>query len=124
MKGPISYALSYPRRLDNILPPLNLAKIKELTFEEPDLKKYPSLALTYEALNAGGTMPCVLNAANEIAVEAFLNERITFMGIPAVVADTMAEHEVLKGETIEEVISASEWARKKAEEIINNRANK
>lgn len=124
MKGPISYALSYPKRLSNILPSLNLAKIKELTFEEPDLKKYPSLALTYEALNAGGTMPCVLNAANEIAVEAFLNERISFMGIPAVVADTMAEHEVLKGETIEEVISASEWARKKAEEIINNRTKK
>lgn len=124
MKGPISYALSYPKRLSNILPSLNLAKIKELTFEEPDLKKYPSLALTYEALNSGGTMPCVLNAANEIAVEAFLNERISFMGIPAVVADTMAEHEVLKGETIEEVISASEWARKKAEEIVNNRTKK
>ncbi len=124
MKGPISYALSYPKRFGNVLPPLNLAKIKELTFEEPDVNKYPALALTYDALNAGGTMPCVMNAANEIAVEAFLNEKISFTEISRVVSDTMAEHKVLKGETIEEVISASEWAKQKAEDIVNNRNKK
>ncbi len=118
MKGPISYALSYPERFGNVLPSLNLAQIKELTFEEPDLKKYPSLGLTYDALNAGGTMPCVLNAANEIAVDAFLGEKISFSEIPRVVSETMAEHRVLKGESMEEILGASEWARQKAKEVI------
>lgn len=119
MKGPISYALSYPQRFVNVMPVLSLAKIKELTFEEPDRKKYPSLTLTYDALKAGGTMPSVLNTANEAAVEAFLNEKIPFTGIPRVVSDTMAMHKVGKGETIDEVVSASNWARQKAEELIN-----
>jgi 1-deoxy-D-xylulose-5-phosphate reductoisomerase len=118
MKGPISYALSYPQRFGNVLPTLNLAQIKELTFEEPDLKKYPSLGLTYEALTAGGTMPCVLNAANEIAVEAFLSEKISFMEIPRIVSETMAEHRLQKGESIEEIMGASEWAKQKAKKVI------
>jgi 1-deoxy-D-xylulose-5-phosphate reductoisomerase len=124
MKGPISYALSYPERFAHVLPSLDLSEIKELTFEEPDMNKYPSLALTYDALRAGGTMPCVLNAANEIAVESFLNEKIPFMDIPRVVSDTMNDHRVIKGETIEEVIDASEWAKQKAKEIVNNRNGK
>jgi 1-deoxy-D-xylulose-5-phosphate reductoisomerase len=124
MKGPISYALSYPERFAHVLPSLNLAEIKELTFEEPDVKKYPSLALTYDALHAGGTMPCVLNAANEIAVEAFLSEKISFTEIFRVVSDTMKSHSVAKGETIEEVLSASEWAKQKAEEFVDNRNGK
>ncbi len=124
MKGPISYALSYPDRLGNVLPALDLAEEKELTFEEPDMKKYPSLSLTFDALRAGGTMPCVLNAANEIAVDAFLEERIPFTGISSVVSDTMAEHEVLSGETIEEVINVSNWARQKTLEIIDIRNGK
>jgi 1-deoxy-D-xylulose-5-phosphate reductoisomerase len=118
MKGPISYALSYPERLGNILPVLNLSEVKELTFEEPDNEKYPSLSLTYDALRMGGTMPCVLNTANETAVEAFLNEKISFTEIPRVVSKTMAEHKVLKGESVEEVISVSNWARQKSEEVI------
>ncbi len=124
MKGPISYALSYPDRLGNVLPALDLAEVKELTFEEPDMKKYPSLSLTFDALRAGGTMPCVLNAANEIAVDAFLEEKIPFTGISSVVSDTMAEHEVLSGETIEEVIDVSNWARQKTLEIIDMRNGK
>ncbi|MDH4028646.1 MAG: 1-deoxy-D-xylulose-5-phosphate reductoisomerase, partial [Nitrospirota bacterium] len=118
MKGPISYALSYPQRFGNVLPPLRLSEIRELTFEEPDTDKYRSLPLTFDALRAGGTMPCVLNAANEAAVEAFLDGRIMFTDIYRVVSDTMAVHSVLKGESIEEVISASGWARQKAGEII------
>ena len=118
MKGPISYALSYPERLGKVLPTLELAEIRELTFEEPDVKRFPSLAITYDALRAGGTMPCVLNAANEAAVEAFLDERIPFTDIFRVVSDTMAEHEVSDGETIEEVINVSEWAKEKAKEVI------
>ncbi len=118
MKGPISYALAYPQRLGNILPSLNLAQIGELTFNEPDVNKYPSITLTYDALRAGGTMPCVLNSANEAAVDAFLDEKIGFMDIAQVVSETMAEHSVLNGDTIEEVIGVSNWARQKAVEII------
>jgi len=118
MKGPISYALSYPKRFGDILPALNLAEIKELTFETPDMSKYPALKLTYDALEAGGTMPCVLNAANEAAVDAFLNEKISFTDISIIVSETMSEHKVLKGDTIEEVIGVSDWARQKAEDII------
>jgi 1-deoxy-D-xylulose-5-phosphate reductoisomerase len=124
MKGPISYALSYPERFGNVLPPLNLAEIGGLTFMEPDMEKYQSLSLTYEALRAGGTMPCVLNAANEIAVEAFLNGKISFTEISRVVSDTMKGHRVLKGETIEEVISASGWAKQKAGELVDNKNGK
>ncbi|MBI5675581.1 MAG: 1-deoxy-D-xylulose-5-phosphate reductoisomerase [Nitrospirae bacterium] len=123
MKGPISYALSYPHRTENVMPALNLTDVAKLTFEEPDHEKYPSLSLTYDALKRGGTMPCVLNSSNEAAVEAFLNKRISFTAITRVVSKTMAEHSVLKGETIEEVLSASIWARQKAEEIINETEN-
>ena len=118
MKGPIAYALSYPQRFGNVLPAMDLAEVKELTFEEPDMNKYRSLSLTYDALRTGGTMPCVLNAANEISVEAFLEGNIMFTDIFRVVSDTMAAHKVLKGETIEEVVSASDWAKQEAGEII------
>jgi 1-deoxy-D-xylulose-5-phosphate reductoisomerase len=118
MKGPISYALSYPQRFGNVLPALKLAEVRELTFEEPDNEKYPSLSLTYEALSAGGTMPCVLNAANEIAVGAFLEKKISFTAISRVISATMKEHNVLEGETIEEVLTASNWAKQKAEEVV------
>ncbi len=119
MKGPISYALSYPGRISNVVPGLNLPEVRELTFEEPDMKKYKALSLTYEALEKGGTMPSVLNAANEAAVDAFLDEKIPFTAITRVVSSTMEFHEVTNGENINEIISASEWARAKAEDIIS-----
>jgi 1-deoxy-D-xylulose-5-phosphate reductoisomerase len=118
MKGPISYALSYPQRFEDVLPSLDLAAIGELTFEKPDRNKYRCLSLTYDALRTGGTMPSVLNTANEIAVEAFLNKKILFTEIPDIVFDTMAQHKVVKGESIEEVISASDWARATALKVV------
>ena len=121
MKGPISYALSYPERFGDILPPLDLAKIGELTFHEPDLKKYPAIKLTYDALEAGGTMPCVLNAANETAVDAFLNESISYTDITSVVAETMDRHTIVAGDTIEEIVGVSDWAKQQAEDIIKKR---
>lgn len=120
MKGPISYALSCPERLGDILPPLDLAKTGTLTFEEPDMNKYQSLALTFDALKKGGTMPCVLNAANEVAVAAFLEERIGFTDIFRLISDTMSEHEVLAADSLAEVLAASEWAMSRAEELIEN----
>ena len=118
MKGPIAYALSYPDRFGDVLEPMNLAEIGKLTFEDPDMEKYRSLTLTFDALKAGGTMPCVLNAANEMAVAAFLDEKIGFMDIYRVVSDTMDAHKVTGGDTIEEVVDASDWAMRKANEII------
>jgi 1-deoxy-D-xylulose-5-phosphate reductoisomerase len=120
MKGPICYALSYPQRFAEVLPALNLSDVRELTFEAPDMKKHPSLALSYDAIRTGGTMPCVLNAANEIAVEAFLDRRISFTSIPRVVSMTMAEHRVLMADTIEEIIRVSDWAKMKAAEIVES----
>jgi len=118
MKGPIGYALSYPERCSDVLPSLNLADIRELTFEEPDRGRYPSLDLTFRALKEGGTMPCVFNAANEVAVDAFLEEKISFTDITGVVSAAMDSHNASKYETIEEVLEASETAKNRAEEII------
>jgi 1-deoxy-D-xylulose-5-phosphate reductoisomerase len=119
MKGPISYALSYPERFGDVLPSLDFSKIRELTFEEIDWDKYRCLALAYEALQKGGTMPAVLSAANEVAVEAFLNKKILFTDIPEIVFNTMSEHKFSEGKTIKDIIEVSNWARKKAEEIIS-----
>jgi len=118
MKGPIAYALSYPDRFGDVLQPMNLAEIGQLTFEEPDMEKYRSLPLTFDALRAGGTMPCVLNAANEMAVAAFLEEKIGFSDIYRVISDTMNAHDVTGGDTLEEIMEASGWAMQKANEII------
>jgi 1-deoxy-D-xylulose-5-phosphate reductoisomerase len=124
MKGPISYALSYPARYENVLPVLDLSKIRELTFEDPDMDKYPSLNLTYDALKTGGTMPCVLNAANEVAVEAFLDEKIPFTEITNIVDRTMTDHNVSEGRSIDEVLSSSEWAKQRAGEFVNGFSDK
>jgi 1-deoxy-D-xylulose-5-phosphate reductoisomerase len=121
MKGPISYALSYPERFGDVLPSLDLAKIGELTFETPDLDKFRCLSLTYDALKGGGTMPSVLNAANEVAVDSFLAREIPFLDIPSVVAETMAQHTVSEGRDLEEILNASQWANEKAAEIVNKR---
>jgi len=118
MKGPISYALSYPDRFDNVLPALDLAEVGELTFERPDHVKYPSLDITYEALQSGGTMPCVLNAANEVAVDAFLESDISFTDITRIVSETMRAHDVISDASIEDVLNSSEWASRKAAEIV------
>jgi 1-deoxy-D-xylulose-5-phosphate reductoisomerase len=124
MKGPISYALSYPGRIENAVPVLDLAKKGALSFEDPDMDKYPSLNLAYNALKTGGTMPCVLNAANEVAVEAFLNEKIPFTEITNIVDRTMTDHTVSEGSSIDEVLSVSEWAKQRAGEFVNGYSGK
>ncbi len=123
MKGPISYALSYPHRFEDVLPSLDLSKIGELTFEKPDMDKHICLSLTYNALKAGGTLPSVLNAANEVAVDAFLGRKISFTQIPAVVSNTMVQHTVSDGKTIKDIINASNWAKEKAERVIEGLKN-
>lgn len=119
MKGPIGYALSYPERFCNIMSQLDLAKIGELTFEKPDPKKFRCLSLTYDALTAGGTMPSVLNAANEVAVDAFLDNLIPFTEIPSIIEETMNRHSPEDAESLEKIMGASDWAKIYAGELVN-----
>jgi len=119
MTIPIAYALSYPRHLESLLPPLDLGSLGTLSFEEPDLNKFKCLSLALEAASTGGTMPAVLNAANEIAVSAFLSGKIRFLAIPDLIEQTMQKHAPLPGKSIEEVMDADGWARKIAKALLN-----
>jgi 1-deoxy-D-xylulose-5-phosphate reductoisomerase len=118
MRIPISYALSYPQRLATDLPGLNLAELNHLTFDPPDFEKFPSLKLAYKALEGGGTLPAVLNAANEVAVEAFIKESVTFTAIPVLIQRVMEEYEVTSAHTIEDILMADHWAREKTKVIL------
>ncbi len=120
MRIPIAYALAYPERLGLDLPPLNFYTVQTLTFQEPDLSRFPCLNLAFSACKEGGTMPAVLNAANEVAVQAFLDNRISFMGIPRLVDQVMQEHAVEPGIELEAFLAADTWARRKAEDIIDS----
>jgi 1-deoxy-D-xylulose-5-phosphate reductoisomerase len=111
---PIQYALTYPERAASDRVQTNFAKIGSLTFEEPDLERFPALALARRAGEIGGTLPAVLNAANEVAVEDFCHRRITFDQIPAVVARTMDQHEVAPEPSLEQILAADAWARRTA----------
>jgi 1-deoxy-D-xylulose-5-phosphate reductoisomerase len=118
MKGPIAYALSYPERLGDVSPVLDLAAIGTLTFEKPDLERFPCLAYAYDALEAGGSMPAVLSAANEVAVKYFLDEKIDYMDIARVIKTTMDAHTPSPVRVVEDVLKADLWARGEAEEIV------
>jgi len=111
MTLPISYALSYPRHLGNDLPPLDLEKIGDLSFRKPDMIRFRCLGLALEAATTGGSMPAVLNGANEIAVDAFLRGTIGFLEIPELIEKTMDAHTHSPVETIEAVLAADRWAR-------------
>ncbi len=118
MSIPVAYCLSYPHVLDlGYLPALDLTKAGALTFFPPDLERFPCLGLAYEALEAGGTMPAVANAANEIAVSRFLADDISFMDIPALVADTMRRHEPVAYSSVTDLLAADAWARDHASKL-------
>jgi 1-deoxy-D-xylulose-5-phosphate reductoisomerase len=118
MKGPIAYALSYPDRLPHVSPALDLASVGTLTFEEPDLDRFPCLGHAFDALRAGGSMPAVLSAANEVAVKHFLEERIGYGDIARVIRQTMDAHRPSPVKTVEEALRADLWARQEAEKSI------
>jgi 1-deoxy-D-xylulose-5-phosphate reductoisomerase len=119
MRGPIAYALSYPERLDLQHPSLNLLETGPLTFSPVDGERFPALGLAYRALRAGGTMPAVLNAANEAAVEAFLEERVGFLQIPRLIQETMERHQTRQSISLEDILYAHSWAQQEARKIIN-----
>jgi 1-deoxy-D-xylulose-5-phosphate reductoisomerase len=118
MRIPIAYALSYPKRLATDLPGLNLVELNHLTFDPPDFEKFPCLKLAYEALEGGGTLPAVLNAANEVAVDAFLQGKIGFDHIPRVVASTLNGHKATPLHGVEDALEADQWAKAKALDFI------
>lgn len=111
MKHAIQYALTYPKRQKNCLEPLDFAKILQLNFEQPDFERFPCLRLAYEALKIGGTMPAVLNAANEIAVQAFLDGKIRLPDIPRIIENVMNEHKKTDAKTLEAIQKADDFAR-------------
>jgi 1-deoxy-D-xylulose-5-phosphate reductoisomerase len=114
MRIPISYALAYPDRLPNTLPSLDLFEVQTLHFYPPDAERFPCLRLAFEAARVGGTMPAVLNAANEIAVQAFLDGLMPFLAIPAVIETTMAQHTPMSLQDAPEALQADHWAREYA----------
>ncbi len=111
---PIQYALTYPERVVNNRVQTDFAKLGSLTFEEPDAERFPAITLARRAGDVGGTLPAVLNAANEIAVEAFVNRKINFPQITTLVARVMDAHEVVSHPTLEQILAADAWARGEA----------
>ena len=120
---PIQNVLLHPDRVESRYPPLDLAALGRLSFREASLDQYPCLALCFEAARTGGTMPAVLNAANEVAVEAFLKENISFGDIARTIAATMSHHDARTASALEAVEGADQWARQFACDLCN-RTNK
>jgi 1-deoxy-D-xylulose-5-phosphate reductoisomerase len=118
MRIPIQYALSYPRRMPSRLSGLNFHELKELNFEKPDFKRFPCLQLAYRAAREKGTLPCVLNAANEVCVGEFLQERLDFISIPKVVRRVLDKHKSNPHPDMEDIQEADAWARRQAQDII------
>jgi 1-deoxy-D-xylulose-5-phosphate reductoisomerase len=118
MKLPIQYALAFPRRIKNDLPRYDFRKVSTLNFEEPDVKTFRNLALSIDALNKGGNLPCVMNAANEIAVYAFLRNRINFLDMTDVIEKTMQNIPFIAKPTLEEYFDSDGEARNFAADII------
>ena len=108
---PIQYAITWPERVSNRLEPLDFTQISKLDFEAPRIKDFPALELARHAGNVGGTLPAVMNAANEVAVDGFLNEKISFPGIWDHVSKVMDNHEIVNNPSVDELIQSDKWAR-------------
>ena len=120
MRIPIQYAMTYPRRLSSSLPPLDLVQLQKLTFEAPNPAKFHCLRLGCEAAQAGGTVPAVLNAANEACVQAFLEDGLAFTQIPVVIEKVMRAHQPVAQPTLEQIIQADDWAHAQVQSHLNH----
>jgi 1-deoxy-D-xylulose-5-phosphate reductoisomerase len=118
MRTPIAHAMAWPQRMESGVASLNIFDVARLDFEEPDFGRFPCLRLAYEAIEAGGTAPAILNAANEVAVEAFLDERLAFLDIPRVIETTLARVTHRPSDTLETILAADEAARAVARQLI------
>jgi 1-deoxy-D-xylulose-5-phosphate reductoisomerase len=121
MRIPISYALAFPERLNLPFPRLNLFQKESLSFLPPDPERFPCLDLAYRAIKIGGTMPATLNAANEIAVNAFLDGALPFTKIPSLIRQVMEEHDLKPAQTLEDVLRADRWARETSRAILERK---
>jgi 1-deoxy-D-xylulose-5-phosphate reductoisomerase len=123
MRTPIAHALGWPARLDAGVAPLDLFKVGQLNFEEPDLARFPCLGLAFKAARQGGTAPAILNAANEIAVAAFLDRRLDLPGIAAVVDATLEAlpNEDVAGQDLAFLLDVDRRARERAEHLVRSR---
>lgn len=121
MRIPIQFALTYPERESNNFSRLDFFTCGKLTFEEPDYETFPCLGLAFEALRIGGTMPAVLNAANEVAVSLFLDGEISFLDIPRIIQKVMKKHTVNTSPSLNDIIEVDEWARQTAVECLHFR---
>ncbi len=115
--------MAWPERFDSGVEPLNIFDVGRMDFQEPCLKRFPCLRLAYEAIATGGTMPTILNAANEIAVEAFLNEQVRFTDIPLIIERCMKKFEAKTADTLEIVLEADQQARLVSKQIIGELSN-
>ncbi len=118
MRLPIQYAFSYPQRIKASFDRLDFSTLKELTFEQPDTNRFRCLALAYEALNRGGNMACIVNAANEVVVSAFLKDRISFLRMSEVIEQSMAKVPFIQTPTYEDYVATDAEARRVAENLI------
>lgn len=119
MRLPIQYAFSYPERVKSSFERLDFARITDLTFEQPDTKRFRNLALAYEALHQAGNMPCIVNAANEVVVAAFLKDKISFLGMSDVIEQTMSKVAYLKEPTYEDYVATDAEARRVASSLLS-----
>ncbi|MFZ9609633.1 MAG: 1-deoxy-D-xylulose-5-phosphate reductoisomerase [Methylococcales bacterium] len=119
MRVPIAYSMAWPERFESGVEPLNIFDVRRMDFEEPNLERFPCLRLAYKAIDLGGIMPTVLNAANEIAVEAFLNEHIRFTDIPLIIEQCMDKFEIRPASSLEIILDIDNQARVISEQIIN-----
>lgn len=123
MRIPIAYSMAWPERFDSGVEPLNIFDVRKMDFEEPNLERFPCLRLAYQAINQGGIMPTVLNAANEIAVEAFLNELVRFTDIPVIIERCMEKFEVRPASSLDIILEADQQARQVSQQIISELNN-
>ena len=117
MKLPIAYAFSYPERMKSMSPRLDFNQYSTLTFEEPDMKRFRNLAFAFDAAGKGGNMPCILNAANEVVVAAFLQDRIGFLQMSDVIEATMSKAAFISNPTYEDYVATDAEARRIAAEL-------
>lgn len=118
MRLPIQYAFSYPQRVKSSFERLDFARITDLTFEQPDTRRFRNLALAYEALHQAGNMPCIVNAANEVVVAAFLKDQISFLGMSDVIEQTMGKVSYIKDPTYEDYVATDAEARRVASSLL------
>jgi 1-deoxy-D-xylulose-5-phosphate reductoisomerase len=123
MKIPIAYALTYPERIINDLPSLNLVKTENLEFSKPDINIFPCLGLAYSAGLCGGTSPVVLNAADEVAVSAFIEKKIRFVDLPNIIEKVLNRHDSINNPSLDDILQADLWARRETKKIIERIIN-